>query len=175
MSRDRPAQTLQYPKNKNDSAGLLDFAENTRKNAWTYRNEIERNAMGNVLTYLGLHWIKYDTTSRIWRPMILRRKVPRPTTNKFAAIVTNTASRLTAVKPPLSINPLSPDMDDIGAAAVGDKVRQLIEREAKVRELKQHAAMWVLLTGNVFYISNYDLSSRSGIDTIPFDQCLECQ
>jgi len=175
MATNRPAGVLEYPKSRTDKDGILKFAEATRLTAQDYRNEIERAAMGNILTYIGLHWIRYDSSTRLWRPMLLRRQTPRPFTNKFASVIGNTSSRLLSVKPPINVNPLSGDIDDVGAASVGDKVRQVIEREARIRELKPHAALWLLLTGNVWYISNYDLSVRSGVDTIPFDQCLYCQ
>jgi hypothetical protein len=166
---------IQYPEGKNDSEGLLKFSEYIREYGRTYRYEMERAAMGNILTYIGLHWIRYDTASNFWRPILLKKRTPRPITNKFAAIVSNTQSRLLSVKPPLSINATSTDVDDLAAAAVGDKLRQIIERESRIREIKPHAAAWLLLTGNVFYISNYDLSMRSGEDFITFDQCLVCQ
>ena len=176
MARNPSSGThLEYPTGKNDNEGLLKFADVIRDQGQTYRLDMEREAMGNILTFIGLHWITYDAPSRIWRPVLLKKRTPRPTTNKFATVVTNTASRLVSIKPPLSINPQSTDVDDVAAAAVGDKLRQIIEKEARIRELKAHAASWLLLTGNVFYVSNYDLSSRSGEDFIPFDRCLNCQ
>lgn len=166
---------LKYPKNKNDTEGIMRFVDDAREVAPSYRIDMERAAMANILFWLGLHWIKFDSTYRIYRPIKLKRRVPRMVTNKFASIVAGTASRLGSHKPPLSINPGSWDADDMAAAEVGDKVRTLVEKEAQVRDKKPMAALWTLLTGNLFLISNYDLSPRSGKDFIAFDQCLECQ
>jgi len=166
---------LTYPTGKNDVEGIIKFCDEVREVAPSYRNDIERSAMANCLFWLGLQWIKYDSGSRVYRPIQLKKKVPRPVTNKFAEIVASGQSRLVAYKPPLSINPGSFDADDVASAEVGDKIRTIIEKEALIRELKPIAALWTLLTGNAFLISNYDLGPQSGKKFIPFDRCLLCE
>ena len=86
-NRDRNSGPLVYPVNKNDKDGIMKFAEETRMIGQNYREELERSAMGNILTYIGMHWIRYDSATRLWRPMILRRKTPRPFTNKFDTVL----------------------------------------------------------------------------------------
>ena len=168
-------RALTYPKGKSDPEGIMSFVEDVREMAPSFRIDMERAAMANILFWLGLHWIKFDSTYRVYRPVILKKRIPRMVTNMFASIIAGTASRLGAQKPALSINPGSWDADDMASAEVGDKVRQIIEKEAHIRDMKPLAALWVLLTGNLFLVSNYDLSSRSGKDFIPYDKCLECQ
>ena len=166
---------LNYPTGKGDTDGLIKFANELREVAPTYRLDVERSAMGNILFWLGLHWTKFDSASRIYRPIRLKRRTPRPVTNVFASIVASSASRLVAYKPPLSINPGSGEADDIASAEVGDKIRQIVEKEARVREHKPLAALWTLLTGNCFLTSSYDLGPQSGKKFVPFDRCLLCE
>lgn len=175
METSHNARTLEYPRNSRDPEGIMKFAEDVREAAPSYRIDVERAAMANILFWLGLQWIKFDTNYRVWRPVTLKKRVPRMVTNKFATVVATSASRLTSYKPPLSMNPGSWEADDMAAAEVGDKIRTIFEKEAMVREKKPLAALWTLLTGNCFLISNYSVHSRNGMDFIPFDECLECQ
>ena len=169
-----PTKSLEYPKGHKDHEGILRYTEVVMARGQGWRHRLESNAMSNILNYLGIHWLVYDEVLRAHRPLGLKRNTPRPTTNRIAPLVNTTTSRLVAFKPPITVRPGGLDADDVTAANVGEDIGRVIERETNIDRYKSLIARWLLLTGNVWLISNYDVGPDSGADFIPFEQCTAC-
>lgn len=163
-----------YPTSYTDSDRILAYVETIRGSGRSFRYEKERLALRNILYYLGIQWIKYDDSYRVWRPIALRKSTPRPVTNKFASIVNSVSSTLVGYKIPIKPQPASDEAQDIAAANVADDVLEIIEREVLLRRLKPLISKWVLLTGDVFLETGYDTSPASGTTFIQDESCLSC-
>lgn len=155
--------TFKYPTDLTDNEGIKAYAADVIGSNRYFRHEIERAALRNVLFYLGVQWIKYDPTLRIWRPQGLKKATPRPVTNKLASLVNTTVSSLVSYRVPITYGPASFDDDDMAAANVADRINDITEKEVQVRSLKPLVARWIVLTGNVFLINSYDNSPESGM------------
>ena len=169
------ASDVKFPTGYNDHDALVEYARAARQKAKSFRYELERAALRNILYYLGIQWIRFDPTLRLFRPMALRKSTPRPVTNKFASIINSVASTLVGYKVPIKPQPQSDDAKDIAAANVADDVLEIIEREVELRKLKPILAKWVLLAGDVFVENGYDTSPASGTTFIQHERCLTCQ
>jgi len=165
---------LEYPKGLDDKDAILLYANTALRSARSYRIEIERAAQRNVLYYLGVQWIKYDQHIRFWRPIAVGKKTPRPVTNRVASLVNQSVANILNFKPPITYSPASDKPEDIAAATVADRINAIIEREASIDDLKALAARWLTLTGNVFFINNYDTSPEAGTDFVQAEQCGAC-
>ena len=151
-----------YPEGHEDFEKIKQFAADVLSANRFFRHEIERAALRNVLMYVGVQWIKYDPDIRIWRPLGLRTGTPRPVTNKLASLVNTTISGLVAANVAITFGPASFDEQDIAAANVADRIKDIIEKESDQRRLKPVVARWIALTGNAFLIQSYDTGPDSG-------------
>lgn len=165
---------LKYPDGPDDHESILTYANHAHRAARSYRIEVERAAQRNVLYFLGVQWIKYDHAIRLWRPIAVGKRTPRPMTNKIAGLVNQQVSNLLSYKPPITYSPASDKPEDLAAATVADRVNAIIEREARIEELKPLVARWLVSTGNVFLISNFDTGPDSDTDFIAAEQCQAC-
>ena len=154
--------TFRYPEGVEDLEGIKQYAADVIGANRYFRHEIERAALRNVLFFLGVQWIKYDPTLRIWRPQGLKRSTPRPVTNKLASLVNTTVSSLVSYRVPITYGPASFDDDDMASANVADRINDIIEKEVAVRSIKPIVARWIALTGNAFLINCYDNSPDTG-------------
>ena len=114
--RNRGSRELILPEGPDDHQGIINYSETIIDRNRAYRLDIERQALRNVLFYLGLQWIRFDPQLRTWRPLALKRTTPRPITNKLAAIVNHVCSQLQGFKPPITVGPGSTEAVDIEAA-----------------------------------------------------------
>jgi hypothetical protein len=165
---------LPYPDGPQDHEKIVAYSNEAHRQARSYRLEIERAAQRNVLYYLGVQWIKYDQSIRLWRPIAVGKRTPRPCTNKVATFVNQAVANLLNFRPPLTYSPATDRPEDIAAATVADRINAIIERESDIERLKAVIARWLILTGNVFLINNYDLSPESGFEFIGAEQCNDC-
>ena len=163
------------PTGYKDEAGMERYAEHLARIARSYRFDLEREAVRNVLFFLGMHWIKFDTRMQTWRPIALKRSTPRPVTNKFASIVEHICSSLEGFRPPLTVSPATQSGEDLAAALAGDKIRNIIEKEVQLRKLRPLISKWLTLTGNAFLINSYDMSPYSGFEDVQLDRCIDCK
>lgn len=164
---------LDYPNGPEDSEGILRYAKAVGDTNQAFWDQVEIQAWKNILFYLGLQRIKYSSSIKFWRPVALDR-ARLPVTNKVKTLVNDLASKLVAFKPPITWGPGSDQEADYVAAAVADKVNQVIEKEANIRDVKPVAGRWLATTGNVFLISTYDTSPENGTSTIQAQRCLHC-
>ncbi len=165
---------LKYPQGPEDKEAILAYVNTAHRSARSYRIEVERAAQRNVLYYLGVQWIKYDNAIRLWRPIAVGKRTPRPMTNRIAPLVNQAVSNLMNFKPPTTYSPASDKPEDIAAATVADRINSIIEREAQIDLAKPLIAHWLITTGNVFLINNYDTGPDSGSDFIQSEQCVQC-
>ena len=165
---------LKYPTGPEDHNAIVQYVNTAMRTARSYRIEIERAAQRNVLYYLGVQWIKYDMAVRLWRPIAIAKKTPRPVTNRVASLVNQSVANILGFKPPITYSPASNQPADVAAATVADRINAIIEREAQVENLKPIIARWLSITGNVFLINNYDTSPEAGTDFIGAEQCVAC-
>ena len=166
---------LKYPEGYDDHEAIKDYANQCHRAARSYRIEVERAAQRNVLYFLGVQWIKYDTAIRLWRPIAVGKRTPRPMTNKVAPLINQAVANLMNYKPPITYSPATDRPADIAAATVADRINSIIEREVDIEAMKPIIARWLITTGNVFLISNYDTGPDSDKDFIPSYQCPDCQ
>ena len=94
-----------YPTSYTDHDAIIAYKDSAISQAKAFRYEIERTGLRNVLYYLGIQWIRYDPTLRLWRPQALRKSTPRPVTNKFASIVWGSGNQIkqTALKQAMAL------------------------------------------------------------------------
>lgn len=166
---------LKYPEGPDDHEAILFYANQAHRAARSYRIEVERATQRNVLYFLGVQWIKYDHAIRLWRPIAVGKRTPRPMTNRVASLVNTAVSQLLSNKPPITYSPATDRPEDIAAAGVADRINSIIEREAEIEYLKPLIARWLIVTGNVFLINNFDTGPDSDTDFVPAEQCLNCQ
>jgi hypothetical protein len=166
----------EYPKGPKDHDGIVKYANAVSPRDSGWRHRLEMNAMTNILNYLGIQWLTYEDSIRAIRPLgSTKRRTARPVTNRIQPLVNTTKSRLLSFKPEITIRPGGLDADDVTAATVGESILKVIDRETGIEDAKGQACMWLLLTGNLWVINNYDVSPETGQEFIPFDQCTNCQ
>ncbi len=148
--------------------------ERARVRAQAERHAYERNWFRNVLYYLGIQWITYLPNSRLWIPKNLKKWVPRPVTNKFASYVNTIIQVMSSRSPDISVVPATDDPDDVASAEVGNRVIDVILKEARYKRARRAIATWQVLTGTVFVHPCYDNDPVHGTTFIQHLQCSEC-
>lgn len=165
---------LIYPDGPEDHDGIVAYTQRITETQSAHHHELERQALRNILYYLGYQWITYEQSQRLYRPMGLKKGVPRPVTNKIAPMVNTATSNLVAYRVPLTYASRSSDAGAVAAAHAADAINQIIEKEVDRRSLARLTALWMLLTGSTFLVSQYDTSLETGIETIRQLQCPQC-
>jgi hypothetical protein len=140
-----------------------------------YRWAHEREWFRNVLFQAGRQWVIYDSQANRWRPKRLPSWYPRPVTNKFSEKVNDIVSSILQGRPPVRYIPATDDPDDMATAEVGERLREVMYEEAGADDLAEDAAGWLVLTGNVFLMPYYDLSSEHGTKPVDSGFCPTCQ
>jgi hypothetical protein len=154
---------------------IRDVYDKARKRSQAERYSYERSWFQNCLFYLGIQWIIYDQTRRKWRPRKLAGKwVPRPVTNKFAAIANTQIQVLSSKRPDVSARPGSDSPEDIAAAAVADRNFHVILQEIDDKRVRDQMAAWMVLCGNVILHSCYDKDIKHGSTFLRHMKCQVC-
>jgi len=128
----------------------------------------------NVLFNYNLHWITFDNVTQTWRPKAMKPWVPKPSTNKYAAVLRPIVSVLTGTDPILQYAPCSDDPADVAAAQVASRAIEIAREETRISLLRPKVARWTALTGNVWLISGYDNDMRYGMVPEQAEQCVSC-
>lgn len=128
----------------------------------------------NVLFNYNLHWITFDNVTQTWRPKAMKPWVPKPSTNKYAAVLRPIVSVLCGTDPVLQYAPCSDDPADVATAQVASRIIEIAREETKISLLRPKIARWVALTGNVWLISGYDNDMRYGMVPEQAQQCVSC-
>lgn len=139
------------------------------------RHTLERMWYRNVLFYLGIQWITYNTANRQWGPRkTLKKWVPQPVTNKFATHANTIIQVLRAKPPTVTALPSSDAPDDVATAEITNAVLPSIYDEAGADEARWILAPWLTLTGNAFLHVCYDNSPAHGMAFVQNLQCTVC-
>lgn len=163
------ARTTPNPQ-RPELALIRELKERLSRRRWL----IERNWWGNILYYLGLHWITYDTNARRWRQKKLSPSVPTPVTNLFRATLETVKSAIGQHQPEFVGLPARDDPRSIAAAASTDAVLQVILKEGGFRTMRRRMLDWLILTGNAFVEVSWDDSPRTGLVAVPYESCASC-
>jgi hypothetical protein len=161
-------------KSKYDIEKVREAYEKARQRSQSERWSLERDWFRNILYFIGLQWIVYSTPTRKWKPRNIAKWVPRPVTNKFAAIANTIMQVLSSKDPDVRARPGSDSPDDIGAAAVADKNFDVILREMDADAARNISAAWLALTGNVILHPCYDKDVKFGTSFLQHLKCADC-
>lgn len=157
---------------KYDPDKVLDVYNKARQRAQAERYTLERDWFRNVLFFIGIQWIIYSTHTRKWQPRRIAKWVPRPVTNKFAAIANTIMQVLSTKDPEVRARPGTNDPQDVAAAQVADRNFDVLLKEMESERARSIAAAWLTLTGSVIFHPCYDKDLKHGTT---FQQHLQCQ
>lgn len=147
-----------------------ELRERLAKRRWL----VERTWWGNILYFLGIQWIVYDSSARRWRQRKLSPAVPTPITNLFRATLDTVKSALAQHEPSFVGLPQRDDPKAIAAAQAADEYLGIILAEGGLGRTKRRMLDWLTLTGNAFVEISWDDSPESGLELMPYDACLAC-
>jgi hypothetical protein len=154
-----------------DEELVKELRQRLQKRRWL----IERNWWGNILYFLGIQWIVYDTNARRWRQRKLSPAVPTPITNVFRSTLDTVKSALAQHEPRFVGMPERDDPHAVAAAQAADEYLGVILAEGNFRKAKRRNLDWLTLTGNGFIEVVWDDSPENGVDALPYDECHDCQ
>lgn len=153
---------------------ILSFFNKKKTESSYLRYNFEKSWYRNILFYIGRQWIKYDSSKRIWTNVNLPEWFPTPVTNKFAATVDTIMSVLREVQPEIVASPVDDKPENINSAEVARNILDIINEEVQFKDVKSLMTTWLILTGDVFLYSYYDINENNGIVEIPLYQCANC-
>lgn len=137
------------------------------------RSLFEREWFRNVLFLVGQQWIIYDHGR--WRPRALPAWFPRAMTNKFAEKYNDIVAQLVqGHRVPITYQPATMDDRDRATAEIGERLREVIYTEAQMDDKEAELAGWLVATGNVFILPNYNMDDQFGMTFIQHQECKQC-
>jgi hypothetical protein len=148
--------------------------EQARQRSLAERQQFERLWLKNVLFFIGLHWIQWNSANNRWQPARLKKWIPRPTTNKFSAAANTIMQVLSSKAPELSPQPQTDNEDDIASAEIAERLLPVLDDESDVRTSRKLASFWITLTGNCFLHPCYDADMQQGSTFIQHLRCQTC-
>jgi len=128
----------------------------------------------NCLFMLGIQWVRIDWPGREIRNLTLPTNFPRAISNKYAKVMGDLWSQLVQGDIPVNWIPSTDDPNDENTASICERVREVIDAEAKTRTLKRDLGFWVTYTGNGFLLPFYDYSDEYGTTPVQMSQCQNC-
>jgi len=134
------------------------------------RLEVMRNALENVLYFLGHQWITFDAILHNFRGTNVSKGTPRPVVNIFKAKIKKLIALLASIDPELGASPTNDtEIDRLTADSCLDII-QFIEKSVGFDELRLALATTVGLCSNGFLITSYDPDGGS-VERIPKWEC----
>ncbi len=128
----------------------------------------------NILFYVGIHWIKFDSSRSTWGPMVLPSWFPKNQTNKIAVAMDGMKAVLEQARPTIIYSPGTSDEADIAAVDACESISSVIDTEVDQERLRSEASALIALTGNAFVTDGYDMSPMNGEKTVQSLSCLSC-
>jgi len=120
------------------------------------RLEIMRNALENVMYFLGHQWITFDNLLHNFRNTNVRPGVPRPVVNMFKPKVKKLIALLASIEPSLVASPTNDtEVDRLTADSCLDIIGY-IEKTVGLEELRLQLATCVGLCSNAFLVTGFD-------------------
>ena len=129
----------------------------------------------NVLFYIGLHWVRFDSSRYSWAPSVLPSWFPKNSTNKFAVACDGMKAVLDQARPTIVYSPGTSDEADIAAVAACQSISSVIDTEVDQERLRTEAAALLALMGNAFVTDGYDMSPMHGEKRIQSVMCAACK
>src|SRR5258707_514287 len=154
-----------------DEELVKELRQRLQKRRWL----IERNWWGNILYFLGIQWIVYDTNARRWRQRKLSPAVPTPITNLFRSTLDTVKSALAQHEPRFVGMPERDDPHAVAAAQAADEYLGVILAEGNFSKARRRNLDWLTLTGNGFIEVVWDDSPENGVDALAYEECQDCQ
>lgn len=134
------------------------------------RLEIMRNALENVLYFLGHQWITFDAILHNFRQTNVRAGVPRPVVNVFKAKIKKLIALLASIDPDLGASPTNDtEVDRLTADSCLDIIKY-IEKTVGFEEIRLQLATAVGLCSNAFVVTGFD-PERGKCERIPKWDC----
>jgi hypothetical protein len=137
---------------------------------WLFEREWYRNS----LFYNGQHWIVYDESFRRWRRRNMPSWVPMPVTNRLASTVNTIRAAVSQVQPAFDARPMQETERSVLSAHAAEKYLDVLQNESGFRAARRKMATWVTITGNAFFLVEYDNSPETGTVMVPGEKCQDC-
>src|SRR5437773_952621 len=103
-----------------DPQNISTAYEDARMRSLAERHQFERLWLRNVLFYLGIQWVTYNIATHRWQRKPLKKWIPTPVTNKFAAAANTIMQVLSSKAPEVAPQPQTDNEDDIASAEVAE-------------------------------------------------------
>src|SRR5258706_11922004 len=97
----------------------------------------ELSWLRNILFMLGIQWVRIDWPGREIRNLSLPTNFPRAITNKYAQVLGDLWSQLVQGDIPVNWMPSTEDTKDRTTAEICERLREVIDNEAKTRICKR--------------------------------------
>lgn len=139
------------------------------------RSAFDTQFYRSILFYLGVQWIRFDSTRQSWAPIALPSWFPKNQTNKYAVACDGMKSVFEQAKPATIYAPGSGDDEaDVAAAEACQSVTSVIDTEVDQERLRSEASALIALTGNAFVVDGYDMSPMHGTKAVRSRMCASC-
>jgi hypothetical protein len=119
----------------------------------------------------GIQWNRIDWETKNVVNLKMPPNFPRSITNKYAKVNDDLASAIMQGEVPLNYLPAKDDPDAMAAADISERVREQIDVEVDVTNLKRDLAFWFVHTGNAGIFTYYDYNPEYGTKTVPQYTC----
>lgn len=123
------------------------------------RSVYEREWYISILFQRGHQWVVFDDLRKTFQQSNVRKKLPRPVTNKYAESTSTLVSALLNYDPRTTYAPQTSNADDLRSAVGANSIIKSIENEINWPKVKAEKTPWMVLTGNVFVLLGYDNES----------------
>lgn len=162
------------PYDINDPAAVAQ-AKKRLEDRWKTANHrryfFELNWLRNVLYRVGVQWIRIDWSGREVRNLSLAPNFPRAITNKYGKVQSDLQNSIMGGKVPLNARPNRENPEDVSTAEIYESLRDVMDSETNVPELKRDLSFWLTETGNGFILPYYDYNVEYGTQPVPQFQC----
>jgi hypothetical protein len=140
-------------KNKQEIAHYInEFVSRVSRGRMMY----EREWFTSILFQRGHQWVSYNELRRTFTQTNIRKRLPRPVTNKYAESGSTLISALLNYDPRTTYAPQTNNADDLRSAVAANSVIKAIENETNWQKRRAEATPWLVYTGNVFFLSGFD-------------------
>lgn len=149
-------QVTQTKVTRTEDQKVQDYHKKLTDKLMMGRLEVMRNALENVLYFLGHQWITFDAILHNFRQTNIRAGVPRPVVNVYKAKIKKLIALLASIDPELGASPTNDtEIDRLTADSVLDIIKY-IEKTVGFDEIRLQLATTVGLCNNAFLIGGFN-------------------